>query len=79
MWLGKKDLTGVIGKKKTTDLNFTHFSSHVQDLYFLTLPTFSPREFPPHGKIGEHATFQWKGANKYPQFIIGVLDQAKKW
>jgi hypothetical protein len=76
MWLGKRKLKGVIGKKPT-DLNFAHFNSHVQDLYFWTLPTLSPREFPSNGKIGEHATSQWKGANKYAQFIIGVLNQAK--
>jgi len=76
MWLGNFFLTCVIGKK-TTDLNFARFNSHVQDLYFWTLPTLSPREFHSNGKIDEHATFQWKGANKYPQFMIGVLDQAK--
>jgi len=31
--VGKKDLIGVIGKK-TTNLNFARFNSHVQDLYF---------------------------------------------
>jgi len=82
---GYINVIDVIGKffwqvsvgKKNTDLNFACFNYHVQDLYFWTLPTLSPWEFPPNGKIGEHATSQWKAADKYPQFIIGVLDQAK--
>jgi len=76
MWLGKKDLISVIGKK-TIDLYFACYNFSCTRLVFLNLTTLSPWEFPPNGKIGEHATSQWKGANKYPQFIIRVLDQAK--